>query len=165
LKITFILPNVGIAGGSRVVAILAKLLKQRGHEVFVISVPAAEPTFTQKVKSWVRGRGWSSPSDRQPSHFDNLGVEYQVGDRHRPVTDADLPDADVVIATWWKTAEWVANLSPAKGAKAHFLQHYEVFDYLPKERVEATWSLPLHKIAVAQWLVDIAQTRYMANNV
>lgn len=165
MKITFVLPIVGLAGGSRVVAILAKMLKQRGHEVFIIAIPQPQPTFTQKVRSWLRGEGWNSQSDRQPSHFDILGVEYQLTDRDRPVTDADLPDADVVIATWWATAEWVAKLSPAKGAKAYFLQHYEVFDYLPKPRVEATWSLPLHKIPVAQWLVDIAQTQYGDSNV
>ena len=165
MKITFVLPIVSLTGGSRVVAIYAKLLKKRGHEVFIISMPKQQPTFRQKVRSWVRGEGWPSSSDRTPSHFDNLGVEYRVADRNGPVSDADLPDADVVIATWWETAEWVANLSPAKGAKAYFVQHYEVFDYLPKERVEATWSLPLHKIPVAQWLVDIAETRYGDSNV
>jgi hypothetical protein len=47
-----------------------------------------------------------------------------------------------VIATWWETAEWVDRLSVSKGKKVYFIQHYEAFDYLPKERVEATWRLP-----------------------
>jgi glycosyltransferase involved in cell wall biosynthesis len=79
--------------------------------------------------------------------------------------DADLPDADVVIATWWETAEWVANLSPEKGAKAYYVQHYELFNYLPKERVEATYRLPLHKITVANWLVDLLKTRYNDHHI
>lgn len=66
----------------------------------------------------------------------------------------------MVVATWWETAEWVAKLSPSKGAKAYLIQHYETFDYLPVERVEATWSLPLHKIVVAEWLADLAREVY-----
>jgi glycosyltransferase involved in cell wall biosynthesis len=94
-----------------------------------------------------------------------LDVPCRVIERGRPVTDADVPDADVVIATWWETAQWVANLSDAKGAKAYFVQHHEVFDYLPKEKVEASYSLPLHKIIVSQWLVNLVRTRYGDSNV
>ena len=43
----------------------------------------------------------------------------------------------VVIATWWETAEWVAGLSPRKGAKAYFLQHHEVHPGQPVDRVRA----------------------------
>jgi glycosyltransferase involved in cell wall biosynthesis len=64
------------------------------------------------------------------------------------------------VATWWETAEWVARLSPSKGAKAFFIQHHEVFPGQPVARVEATWRLPLHKITIARWLVDLARDRY-----
>jgi glycosyltransferase involved in cell wall biosynthesis len=114
----------------------------------------------QQVQSLLQGRGWISPLKNEPSFFDNLGVEHKITDRHRPVEDKDVPDADVVIATWWETAEWVAKLSPSKGAKAYFIQHHEVFDYVPQDRVEATWMLPLHKITISQWLVELAQTKY-----
>ena len=68
------------------------------------------------------------------------------------MTDNDVPDADVIIATWWETAEWVNNLSPRKGAKAYFVQHHEIFPYLPVERCKATYRMPLHKITIARWL-------------
>ena len=74
--------------------------------------------------------------------------------------DTDVPDSDVVIASWWETAEWIAELSPSKGAKAYFLQDHEVFPYLPVDRVAATWRMPLHKIVVAQWLATLARTEY-----
>jgi hypothetical protein len=79
---------------------------------------------------------------------------------HRPVTDRDLPDADVVIATWWETAEWVARLAPSKGAKCYFIQHHEVFDWLPVERVRSTYRLPLHKIVIARWLASLMKNEY-----
>lgn len=96
----------------------------------------------------------------EPSHFDNLDATCQLLDYFRPVTDSDVPDADVVIATWWETAEWVAKLSASKGEKVYFIQHYEAFDYLPKDRVEATWKLPFHKIVISEWLLELAQKRF-----
>jgi len=112
------------------------------------------------VRSLLKGRGWESVPQKEPSHFDKVDVEHLLLDTDRPVTDLDVPDADIVMATWWETAECVAKLSPRKGAKVYFLQHYEAFDYVPKGRVEATWKLPMHKIAVAQWLADKARKEY-----
>ena len=160
MKITFVLPTLCLTGGIRVVSILAERLRKLGHSVFVISIPHPQPSMRQQVKSLLRGRGWISPLEKEPSFFDNLAVEHKITDRYRPVEDKDVPDADVVVATWWETAEWVAKLSPSKGAKAYFIQHHEVFDYLPQDRVEATWRLPLHKITISQWLVDLAETKY-----
>ncbi|MBE9095178.1 glycosyltransferase family 4 protein [Tychonema sp. LEGE 07203] len=160
MKITFVLPTLSLTGGIRVISIFAELLRKRGHEVFVISVPHAQASLRQQVKSLLRGRGWISTPENEPSFFDNLGVEQKITDRYRPVEDKDVPDADVVVATWWETAEWVAKLSPSKGAKAYFIQHHEAFDYIPEGRVEATWMLPMHKITISQWLVELARTKY-----
>jgi glycosyltransferase involved in cell wall biosynthesis len=155
MKITFVLPHAGLAGGIRVVATYAEYLKNRGHDVYVVSQPLAPISLSQRIKSVLKGdTGWHDK--RNLSHFDGRDIEHRVLERIRPITDADVPDADVVVATWWETAEWVAALSPSKGAKAYFIQHYEAFDGQPKERVKATWLLPMHKIAIAQWLVDLA---------
>lgn len=160
MKITFVLPPLNMTGGIRVVAIYADRLQKLGHQVCVVATPHPQPSLRQQVKSLLKGQGLIPASENGPSHFDNLDVPLKIIDRWRPITDADVPDADVVVATWWETAEWVANLSPEKGAKAYFIQHHEVFDYLPKERVEATWALPMHKITIAQWLVDLGREQY-----
>jgi len=89
-----------------------------------------------------------------------LEAVHRVVDRFRPIVDADLPDADVVIATWWETAEWVAGLSPSKGRKAYFVQGHECFEHTPHERVQATYRSPLRKITIARWLVDLMRERY-----
>lgn len=164
MKITFVLPTVSLAGGVRSVAIYAERLKKRGHEVFVISPPEPQPGFKQQVRSLIKGKGLISVT-KEPSHFDYVDVPHRVLDSWRPITDADVPDADVIIATWWETAEWVAKLSESKGAKVYFIQHYEAFDYLPKERVAATWSLPMHKITISQWLVDLAHNQFGDRNI
>src|SRR5690606_7640324 len=70
------------------------------------------------------------------------------------------PDADVVVATWWETAEWVAALSPAKGRKFQLLQDYEMFPHLPVERVAASLRLPLRKLAVSAYIRDMVQANH-----
>jgi glycosyltransferase involved in cell wall biosynthesis len=81
-------------------------------------------------------------------------------DRRRPIVAADVPDADVVVATWWETAEWVATFPPSKGKPVYFIQHYEVYADQPVARVDATWRLPFQKIAVARWLSELAVDRF-----
>ncbi|MGB3265095.1 MAG: glycosyltransferase family 4 protein [Microcoleus sp.] len=160
MKITFVLPTLSLTGGMRVLSIYTEHLQKRGHKIFIISTPPQKRTLNEKVRSLLRGRGWESAPKKEQSHFDKVDVESRVLDTDRPVTDLDVPDADVIMATWWETAEWVEKLSPRKGAKVYFLQHYEAFDYVPKGRVEKTWRLPMHKIAVAQWLADKARNEY-----
>ncbi|MEG4575967.1 glycosyltransferase family 4 protein [Microcoleus sp. N3A4] len=160
MKITFVLPTLCLTGGMRVLSIYTELLQKRGHKIFIVSTPRGQPTLIQQLRSLLRGRGWEPALVKEPSHFDKVDVESLVLETERPITDKDVPDADIIMATWWETAEWVAKLSPSKGTKVYFLQHYEAFDYIPKGRVEATWRLPMHKIAVAQWLADIARNEY-----
>lgn len=161
MKITFLLPYAGLAGGIRVAAIYAERLARRGHEVRVISQPLPRPTWHDRARHLLRKRQWLSVPRRGPGHFDHVDVPHTVLERYRPVTDADVPDADVVVATWWETAEWAAALSPAKGAKAYFIQHHEVmFPGQNTARIAATWRLPMHKITISRWLVDLARDTY-----
>src|SRR5665811_1910895 len=127
MRITFVLPTVDMSGGIRVVAIYAKVLTARGHEVILVSPPPQEVRFRNKVKSFLKRNGWPNTVRAFPSHLDGSGLDHRILDRWRPVTDDDVPDADVVIATWWETSEWVSALAPDKGAKVYFIQHHEVF--------------------------------------
>jgi hypothetical protein len=111
-----------------------------------------------QVRSLVRGDGWPSMHPDGEEFFRDLGVpQIEV-----PPTGSldDIPDGDVIIATWWRTAELVAALGPSKGAKVYFLQHYEIHPALPLERVKNTWRLPFHKVVVHRWLADVAAREY-----
>ena len=150
MRITFVLASgFGLLGGDRVIATLAKQLHERGHTVNLISRP-------RRATAWYAR--WNAPP--KESHFDSLPMPRRVLERYRPVVNEDVPDADVVVATWWETAEWVAALAPSKGAKAYLIQHHETFDYLPQARVAATYRLPLHKIVVSQWLLELMENEY-----
>lgn len=160
MRITFILPTVGMSGGARVLAIYSKELAQMGHDVRVISPPARPQALASKLRSWFDGLGWPSDQVIHPSHYDGTAIHHHILDRWRPVTDDDVADGDVVVATWWETAEWVNLLDRKKGAKAYFVQHHEIFPYLPVARARATYSLPLHKIVVALWLRNVMNLQY-----
>lgn len=158
MRITFVLPHAGLSGGVRVVAIHAHNLLARGHEVTVVSTPKRPPSLSRRLKSLVRGRlPRRAPS---ASHFDGLDVTHHVLECSRPVTAADVPDADVIVATWWETAEWVAAMPASKGAKAYLLQHDETHLSPEKERVRATWQLPMHRIVVSRWLRELAEREF-----
>jgi glycosyltransferase involved in cell wall biosynthesis len=110
------------------------------------------------VRSVLRGKGWPL-RDRQHHHTEP-GVDLRIIGRNDKVTADDVPDSDVVIATWWETAEWVAKFPAEKGVKIYFIQHYEAFEHLPTDRVDATWRLPMTKVVVAQWLAELARDRF-----
>jgi glycosyltransferase involved in cell wall biosynthesis len=153
MRITFILPYAGLSGGVRVVATYARKLKERGHDVRVVSTPRRPKGLRDKARSFLRGEGWNA-SHGHGSHF-AADIEHHVIDRWRPIVDADVPDGDIVVATWWETAEWAWNLSARKGTKVHFVQGYEAFGSQPTQRVDAALALPIDKITIAQWLVDL----------
>ena len=128
MRITFVLPAANLGGGARVIAMYAEHLRRRGHQILVVSTKKKVPHLLDRIKLFIKGYGWW-PSDPGPSHFDGLELEHRVINRFRPVTDSDMPDADVVVATWWETAEWVAQLSPAKGAKRSSSSRWKRISY------------------------------------
>ncbi len=165
MKITFVLAIADLSGGVRVVSIYADRLKRRGHDVTIVVRPPRAPTFREKARSALTGRALPSAARMGPSHLDDLDVEVHYIDAHRPVTAADVPDADVIVATWWETAEWIESFPASKGAKAYFLQHYEVHANQPVARVDRTWRLPMHKITISRWLADIARDQFGDSDV
>ncbi len=158
MKITFVVPAPNLAGGTRVIATHADRLKARGHTVTVVAQPVLSLTRNAKIKSILRGT-WPREPERR-SHFDGMQAELRIMDHVGPATDADVPDADVVIATWWETAFAVEALSPSKGKKFYFIQHDEGSKHFLNDFGHGSYHLPLHKITIAGWLVDLMKDRY-----
>jgi glycosyltransferase involved in cell wall biosynthesis len=162
VNITFVAPHAGLSGGIRVIAMHALGLQRRGHRVLVVSQPLPRPPLRSRIRGVLRGKSDSASHAEHASQLDGLPIEHRVLNRPRPVIDADVPDADVVVATWWETADWVAALSARKGVKAYLIQGDEACFYsdaASQERVAATWRLPLRKAAVAQWLIGLGRER------
>ncbi|CAA9376712.1 MAG: Glycosyl transferase, group 1 family protein, partial [uncultured Phycisphaerae bacterium] len=163
MRITMFVGRADLSGGQRVIHIYAQKLQERGHEVLVIARPPRRPTLRERLRWKLLKKPLPAAARPSASYFDAAehprDYTFRYLDEYRPATAADVPDADVVVATWWETAEWVKTFPASKGAKAYFIQHYEAFAG-GEARVDATWRLPMHKICVAQWLVDIAHKRF-----
>jgi glycosyltransferase involved in cell wall biosynthesis len=89
-------------------------------------------------------------------HLDNF-----EGRLLTPLTlnEASIPDADIIVATAWQTAEWVALYPPAKGKKFYFIQHHEIWN-AARDRVDATWKLPMTKIVISKWLKRLGEEQF-----
>jgi glycosyltransferase involved in cell wall biosynthesis len=158
VRVTFVIAEANWSGGVRVIAAHAAWLKQRGHRVVVVSMPVHAPTPRERIRALIREGRWPV-GQAKGSPLDGTGVEHRVLERRRPVTAEDVPDADVVIATWWETAEWVAAMGPEKGAKVNFIQgdeqdFYPENDAVSRSRVVESVRLPMHRITVSGWIAE-----------
>lgn len=161
LRITFVCRSENQSGGQQVISIYADRLARLGHEVTVI-IPKGEPVgIRDRARALIKENVWIGRRLERSASFFRSPCFTVCRLAHRgPVTNLDLPDGDVVIASWWETAEWVSVLDPSKGAKVYFIQHHEIHDFLPADRVKATYRLPFHKIVVATWLKRLMNEQY-----
>lgn len=150
-----------MGGGTKVLHIYADMLTRRGHDVLVVSVPESKPTTYEQFKHFLKHLRFKKNDNPTPSFFDDSIAKHKVIEQYRPIEDGDVPDADIIIATWWETAEWLNKLHSNKGKKIYFVQGHETFDYLPIERVKQTYYFPMQKIVVSQWLANIMQAEYL----
>lgn len=157
MRITFLLPYDNFTGGTRVVVTYARLLQARGHQVLVLCNRQPMVGLREGLRM-LRHRRWEMLRQRlwpRPGLVALSGLPYRILPRHRPFTDADLPDADAVIATWWETAVWMHRLSPAKGRPVHLIQGYEVWGGAGvRDQVHAALRLPNLKLVISAGLRD-----------
>ena len=158
MRITFALPGTVLepAGGAKIVYQYAARFADKGHTVTVLHPrtwdPVPGPAAAIKSLLWpsyIR-KNFGGPAPWIPPH---PGVNQVMC---RDLTAACVPDSDAIIATFFRTAPAVSLLPAAKGRKFYFIQHYE--DWAgPAEEVDATWRLPLEKIVISRWLMEIAE--------
>ena len=152
MRITFLMPCDNLTGGNRVVAIYAQQLMARGHEVLVVTCAPDRLSAREKVRAVVRGDWQNLRNDgrSQAGHIELSGVAHKVLERPRAISAADVPDADIIIATWWETAVWMHGMPASKGRKVHLIQGYEVWlGPQAVSRVHAALQLPNLKIAIS----------------
>lgn len=164
MKITFLhyQGHGGLSGGFRVITEYADYLGRQGHEVFTVSPPLSpRPLFQGPLRRLpLRRRPVCDDSFIRDRAFTNI-----VSKDASLLTPDDVPDADVIIATWWLTAEWIDTMPPEKGKPVHFVQDLEIFPYLPQDRSKAVLMHPRPKICVAGWLEDALKKDFGAEDI
>ncbi len=156
MRITFLLPGYSSSpvGGFRVVYEYANRLQRRGHQVVVVHPHSLKPqvALLQRAKTIA----WKA---RIRVLHRSLVPWFPVHPDVRLLLTPDLraqfiPQGDAIFATAWQTAPWVNRYSRAKGKKYYLVQHYETWSG-PKNEVDATWKMPLHKVVISRWLWDL----------
>jgi glycosyltransferase involved in cell wall biosynthesis len=158
MKITFILPGSGHhpVGGFKIVYEYSNRLVARGHQVNIVQPALLEidPMWFNRPVRWslyikrLIDKSFLPDSWFLLDHRVNLLWVPSLKSKY-------IPDCDVVVATAWETAEWVAKYPASKGVKYYLIQHLETWGG-DESRVLNTWKLPLQKIVIARWLEKIA---------
>jgi glycosyltransferase involved in cell wall biosynthesis len=160
MRITFVMDGGdSLSGGHRAIAMFAQGLMRLGHQVTLVARPQRRLSLRDRIRKSLQPRRAAQPPAGKLSHFRAAGVPLKVLSEWRPVENRDVPDADVVVATWWETVEWVANLAPSKGNPAHFMQDYETWGGRVDE-VDRSCLAPLPKIVAIDWVKDLLITRF-----
>lgn len=140
LRVTYVLHNITVAGGVISVVQLANELVLLGIEVRVVALYQYPET-----------EGWKWYT--QPIIYKDANDLI-----------SNFPESDVVIATHWTTADWVAAVVQNGRAKtsAYFLQDYESWffpesDSKSRAVVLETYSKIDNKIVKSSWLQNLIQ--------
>lgn len=161
MRITFILPVVHQNGGCRVVSIYAQKLIDMGHTVTVVARKPFPKKALRKGIDFLKNGHSLREEPNRTAYFDNLDEHFWEIEHTGPFRPEDLPDADIAIATWWRTAFFLNTMPPQKGKKAYFVQGHEAtFDSDQNYLAHGSYYLPLKKIVISQWLQDIMADTY-----
>ena len=158
MKIVFVLSEIGLSGGVKVVFEYANRLQERGHDVSVIY-----PLFPMRgkakwfdVKKLVNRVLRVIVNLKHGNHVDWFNLKANLI-RVPVISEKNIPDADIIVATWWETAYYIKGYSRNKGKKFYLIQHYEIWGG-PKEKVDKTYRLGLHNIVISNWLKNILES-------
>jgi len=161
MRVSFIMPCLPRLpmGGFRAVYEYENHLVNMGHQVAVVHptrLHAHMPphAYGRNPYRWLRSRVGQAVHVLFPAPIRWQPIDAKVELLYTLDLRAQrIPEADVVFATSWHTAEYVRDYPPQKGVKCYLIQHYETWSG-PKERVDATWRA-LRCVVIAQWLKQV----------
>ncbi len=152
MRITFLLPGYARlpSGGYKVAYAYMDGLAARGHAVTVVypMLTDTQTRFFQRAKEFLYHI--VARLDRRAPWFAldrGVRVRWVLVPRARA-----MPDADVIVATAWQTAEWVRGYGAAKGRKYHLIYDYEHYMHgnaAVKERIGRTFGGEMRGIATS----------------
>lgn len=160
LTINWILPTANLSGGIKSNRLIAEAMVRLGHQVNIayVALPHPWPKIWQ-VRRWLRRARNEWAARKRSHHHLERSTARLIPVQDRKIRPEHLPDADVTIATWWETREWIEDWPASKGLKAYFIRHHELHGGNP-ERVAATYRLPGIKLVIAKWLKRIMADEY-----
>jgi L-malate glycosyltransferase len=161
MKITFVLPRLTTrpTGGGKIVYQYANALAAVGHSVEVLhprtlflwdlrrSLPLKALSLGIDCARFASG--WLTRGKPSVSW---MSIHPAVRIRVVPALFAhSIPEADAIVATLWRTAEYIDRYPTSKGRKFYFVQGYETWSG-PTHRVNETLKSTMNIIVISAWL-------------
>jgi len=170
VKITFVVPKLfkrSFSAGVMVILKHANAMVKRGHEVSIVPYSGSERPEWIELKAGLILDDGPNVIQRGVSKLGMGHDLYKSPDVQAALNKVSiierLPDADITIATFWETAEIVADYGV--GTKVYLMQSFESGFYelgSPEHRgALSSYQLPLHQIANSTWLKRMV-TEYQA---
>lgn len=151
MRITFLLATIDINGGTKVIAEYGRQLLALGHDVKFVSLIDPKPGLVARLKDRLRGK-------RRPvtslEYFSDIRDRLTILSKAPPIDYSAFPEADFLIATWWETVEWAQGAPKSAGRLAHLMQGYEMFSFMPQDRVRKAYEQDCLKISVSIWISE-----------
>jgi hypothetical protein len=163
MKITFVLPRLtsGPTGGGKMVYQYANALAGAGHSVEVLH-PSTLFLWDLRKNAWLKVRSLGVDCARLVIGWLTRGNAEVPWMRMHPAVKISvvpalfthfIPDGDLIVATLWRTAEYVDRYPVSKGRKYYLVQGYETWSG-PASRVDRTLKSTMNKIVISTWLRD-----------
>lgn len=160
LKINWIMPWATLSGGTKSNRLIAEAMVRLGHEVNIafVALPRPWPKIWQLRRWLFRVRKEWAKRGRKHHHLEHSTATL-IPVMGYPIRQEHVPDADVTIATWWETREWIEGWPASKGIKAYFIRGHELHGGDP-DRVMATYRTTGIKLVISRWLKRVMAEEY-----
>lgn len=153
LRINIILPFpvTKPVGGPKIMYEYANRLAALGHSITIyhaIERPfkkSSTPTFIKQAIFALRGVARPKWFTLDPSI--KSVIVPAIINKH-------IADADICFGTWWQMAYAINGLPDSKGKKFNLIQDYEIWGQ-QQDKVDASFSLPLHHLVIARYLQEL----------
>ncbi len=135
-------------GGAKIMYEYANRLAANGHTVNIFH-SIKRPFKKSNTPLWFKRAVFALRGVARPKWF---SLNPQINSVIVPsITDQYLPDADIVMSTWWQMTYAVNELSAGKGKKFNLIQDVEIWKG-QQDKVKESYSLPIHHIVIAKYL-------------
>jgi glycosyltransferase involved in cell wall biosynthesis len=155
LKINIVLPffTTKPGGGTKIMYEYANRFSERGHAVSVFH-SVQRPITKIKSPVWLKHLQYKARGLSRPPWFSlHSAVQSSIVPQ---ITDKYIPDADIVLSTWWEMAYMISQLSAGKGKPFNLIQDYEIWKG-HENLVHNSYKLPVQNLVIAKYLQKLVQ--------
>lgn len=156
MRITFLLAANDYSGGCQVIIRIAQYLERRGHDIRLICPKKPIKTLREFVRDVVKKRRFAV-RDSQVGHADLMPSSLTYVTSGAPIRPTDALESDVVVATWFETAHWLAKFPPSAGGKLYLMMDYGAPN-MPLDRLIPTWRYPFFFVTLTNALAAMIKS-------